>query len=88
MDGDFLNEDNFSQDFTLLSTYHILENVLLGAALDEDVLALLPEHGLALGLVDVLALLLPHGVALLTLVDAAALVSHVTALVHLLPALP
>ena len=69
-------------------TYHILENVLLGAALDVVVLALLPEHGLALGLVDVLALLLPHGVALLTLVDAAALVCHVTALVHLLATLP
>ena len=63
-------------------TYHILENVLLGASLDEDVGALGPVGGLALGLVDILALLLPHGVALLPLVNAASLVRHVAALVH------
>ena len=72
----------------LSHTYHILENVLLTASLDEDVGALGPVGGLALGLVDVLALLLPHGVALLPLVDAAALVCHVAALVHHLTTLP
>ena len=71
-----------------LHTYYILENVLLRTTLDEDIGALGPVGGLALGLVDVLALLLPHGVALLALVDAASLVRHVAALVHHLATLP
>ena len=91
---EFLKDDNLNRQHcgvdsrALTHTYHIPENILVAAALGEDVGTLGPVGCLALGLVDILALLLPHGVALLALVDAAALVRHVAALVHLLTTLP